>query len=164
MPLSSVGWHALRVLRRACLARSRPSDYLRASHPTLKRDLANSCGFFRGFSSHRLAGRVQEYVRKTILAEKSRMESSYKASHPGSTPPRDDRQDIPPSREPRAHLGLFDAVCIIVGIVIGSTIYRSPNEVMSNVTSPGMGIFAWALGGALSLIGALCYAELASTY
>jgi amino acid transporter len=59
---------------------------------------------------------------------------------------------------------LFDAICIIVGIVIGSTIYRSPNDVMSNVTSPGMGIFAWGLGGVLSLIGALCYAELASTY
>jgi amino acid transporter len=92
------------------------------------------------------------------------METAYKATHPGSTPPPRDEQQTSESGEPRAHLGLFDAICIIVGIVIGSTIYRSPNDVMSNVTSPGMGIFAWGLGGLLSLIGALCYAELASTY
>ena len=30
--------------------------------------------------------------------------------------------------------------------------------------SKPMGLFAWGLGGALSLVGALCYAELASTY
>jgi amino acid transporter len=63
-----------------------------------------------------------------------------------------------------ARLGLFDAVSIIVGIVIGATIYKSPQLIMNNVTSPAWGLGAWALGGVLSLIGALCYAELASTY
>jgi amino acid transporter len=63
-----------------------------------------------------------------------------------------------------ARLGLFDAVSIIVGIVIGATIYKSPQLIMSSVTSPAWGLGAWALGGVLSLIGALCYAELASTY
>jgi APA family basic amino acid/polyamine antiporter len=61
-------------------------------------------------------------------------------------------------------LGLWDAVSIIVGIVIGSTIYKSPQLIMSNVSSPTWGLAAWALGGVLSLIGALCYAELATTY
>jgi amino acid transporter len=64
----------------------------------------------------------------------------------------------------RARLNLWDAVSIIVGIVIGSTIYKSPQFIMGNVTSPAWGLGAWALGGVLSLIGALCYAELASTY
>jgi APA family basic amino acid/polyamine antiporter len=64
----------------------------------------------------------------------------------------------------KAQLGLWDAVSIIVGIVIGSTIYKSPQLIMANVTSPAWGLGAWALGGALSLVGALCYAELASTY
>jgi basic amino acid/polyamine antiporter, APA family len=63
-----------------------------------------------------------------------------------------------------ARLGLFDAVSIIVGIVIGAAIYKSPQLIMNSVTSPAWGLGAWALGGALSLIGALCYAELASTY
>jgi amino acid transporter len=64
----------------------------------------------------------------------------------------------------KARLGLWDAVSIIVGIVIGSTIYKSPQLIMANVVSPAWGLGAWALGGALSLVGALCYAELASTY
>jgi amino acid transporter len=61
-------------------------------------------------------------------------------------------------------LGLWDAVSVIVGIVIGSTIFRSPPLIFGNVAGPWEGLGAWALGGFLSLIGALCYAELASTY
>jgi basic amino acid/polyamine antiporter, APA family len=64
----------------------------------------------------------------------------------------------------KAQLGLWDAVSIIVGIVIGTTIYKSPQLIMANVASPAWGLGAWALGGALSVVGALCYAELASTY
>src|SRR5262245_11952116 len=56
-----------------------------------------------------------------------------------------------------AQLGLFDAVCIIVGIVIGSTIYKSPQLIMNNVVSPTWGLAAWGLGGLLSFIGALVY-------
>ena len=70
----------------------------------------------------------------------------------------------PPAGEPKAHLGLFDAVSIIIGIVIGATIFRSAPLIMSNVKSPGLGLTIWALGGLLSLVGAICYAELASTY
>jgi amino acid transporter len=64
----------------------------------------------------------------------------------------------------KPQLGLWDAVSIIVGIVIGSTIYKSPQLIMANVTSPAWGLGAWVLGGVLSLVGALCYAELSSTY
>jgi amino acid transporter len=92
------------------------------------------------------------------------MDSTYTASRPGSAPPASDGRGTPGSGEPRAHLGLFDAVCIIIGIVIGSTIYKSPQLIMANVSSPTMGMIAWGVGGLLSLIGALCYAELASTY
>ena len=71
------------------------------------------------------------------------------------------REGSPPVR---ARLGLFDAISIILGIVIGSAIYKSPQFIMANVASPAEGLYAWALGGVLSVIGALCYAELASTY
>lgn len=64
----------------------------------------------------------------------------------------------------RSHLGLNDAVSIIIGIVIGAGIYETAPFVFSCVTSPGEAMAVWALGGALSVIGALCYAELATTY
>lgn len=64
----------------------------------------------------------------------------------------------------KPRLGLWDAVSIIVGIVIGSTIYQSPPIIMRNVPDPWTGLGVWALCGLLSLLGALCYAELASTY
>jgi len=61
-------------------------------------------------------------------------------------------------------LGLFDAVSLMVGIVIGVGIYESPPRVAANVPGPAGVLLVWALGGFLALIGALCYAELATAY
>jgi amino acid transporter len=65
---------------------------------------------------------------------------------------------------PHAHLGLWDAVSIIVGIVVGTAIFKTPQFVFANVHGPWQGIGCWVLGGILALIGSLCYAELATTY
>jgi APA family basic amino acid/polyamine antiporter len=74
----------------------------------------------------------------------------------------------PPANSPapgfRAHLSLWDAVSIIAGIVIGASIYEIPPSVFQNAASPWMGLAVWVIAGLLCLIGALCYAELASTY
>jgi amino acid transporter len=59
---------------------------------------------------------------------------------------------------------VWDAVSIIIGIVIGAGIYETPPLVFKNVSGPWTGLGVWVLAGLLSLIGALCYAELASTY
>ena len=64
----------------------------------------------------------------------------------------------------QAHLSLWDAVSIIIGIVIGATIFEAPPLILSNVSGPWAGLSVWAFCGGLALIGALCYAELASTY
>jgi amino acid transporter len=64
----------------------------------------------------------------------------------------------------RRTLGLWDAVSIIIGIVIGAGIYETAPLVFSNVSSPSAGLAVWVVGGLLSLVGACCYAELASTY
>jgi amino acid transporter len=64
----------------------------------------------------------------------------------------------------KPQLGLFDAVCIMLGIVIGASIYKTPIAIFHFSSGPEWGLGVWALGGVLSLIGALCYAELASTY
>lgn len=60
--------------------------------------------------------------------------------------------------------GLYDVVCIIVGIIIGSAIYQTPSNIAGMLGSAGMILLVWLLGGVLSFIGALCYAELASTH
>src|SRR5690348_7683734 len=63
-----------------------------------------------------------------------------------------------------AQLGLWDAVSIIIGIVVGAGIYETPPDIFQSVSGPWVALGVWALAGLLSLIGALCYAELASTY
>jgi len=65
---------------------------------------------------------------------------------------------------PRPTLTLADAVGIIVGIIIGAGIFKTPALIAGNVDSTAMLVLAWIIGGVISLIGALCYAELASTY
>ncbi|HID22383.1 MAG TPA: amino acid permease [Planctomycetaceae bacterium] len=62
------------------------------------------------------------------------------------------------------HLGLGDAVSLIVGIVVGTGIFKTPQAVFANVSGPWQGMACWAIGGLLALVGALCYAELATTY
>jgi amino acid transporter len=63
-----------------------------------------------------------------------------------------------------SQLGLMDAVSLIIGIVIGAGIYETAPFILSCVSGPGEAMLVWTLGGVLSVIGALCYAELATTY
>jgi amino acid transporter len=65
---------------------------------------------------------------------------------------------------PKRQLTLLDSTCIIVGIIIGSGIFQTSPMIASCTASPLWLIGLWTLGGALSLIGALCYAELATAY
>ncbi len=65
---------------------------------------------------------------------------------------------------PKRQLTLFDSTCIIVGIIIGAGIYETSPLIAQNVASLRWLIAVWVLGGLLSLVGALCYAELATAY
>jgi len=65
---------------------------------------------------------------------------------------------------PQRHLTLFDSTSIIVGIIIGATIYESTPLIAQNVWGVWSLLGAWVLGGFLSFVGALCYAELATAY
>lgn len=65
---------------------------------------------------------------------------------------------------PQPALSLFDAAAIIVGLIIGAGIFRLPSLVAANSPSEWMFYGVWIAGGIISLIGALCYAELATTY
>src|SRR5262245_65795158 len=65
---------------------------------------------------------------------------------------------------PRPVVRVVDAVGLIVGIVIGAGIFRTPSIVVGNAAGASTVYLAWILGGAMSLIGATVYAELATTY
>ncbi|HJW13725.1 MAG TPA: amino acid permease, partial [Thermoanaerobaculia bacterium] len=61
----------------------------------------------------------------------------------------------------KRQIGLYAATAITVGSIIGSGIFRSPHSVAQELTSAPLMLFAWVLGGALSLCGSLVLAELA---
>ncbi len=64
----------------------------------------------------------------------------------------------------RRVLTLFDCVCIIVGTIIGAGIFKMPAIVASNVPSVTWLVAVWIAGGLVALMGALCFAELTTTY
>src|SRR5580692_5136492 len=69
-----------------------------------------------------------------------------------------------PTKQRPAELGLWDAVSVIVGIVVGVSIFKVPPVVFGNVGNSWQGIAVWVVGGLVALVGALCYGELAATY
>lgn len=78
--------------------------------------------------------------------------------------PQSKTSTAPAGDAPTPALSVFDAMMITVGIVIGAGIFQTPAEVAGIAGSPGAMLAAWTLGGVLSFIGALTYAELATTY
>ena len=61
-------------------------------------------------------------------------------------------------------LSVLDAVALIVGIVVGVGIFKAPSLVAANSSSVFVFLLTWVIGGAISFVGALCYADLATTY
>ncbi len=63
-----------------------------------------------------------------------------------------------------AGLSVRDGVALVGGVVIGAGIFKTPALVAASFNSQTAVIGAWALGGLISLTGALCYAELSSAF
>jgi amino acid transporter len=59
-------------------------------------------------------------------------------------------------------LGLWASISLVIGITIGSGIFRSPADIAHKVPSPLLMLGLWAAGGAITLCGALSLAELAA--
>ncbi|BAZ09466.1 amino acid permease-associated region [Calothrix sp. NIES-4071] len=65
---------------------------------------------------------------------------------------------------PKPTLSTADAGALIVGMVVGVGIFETPALVAKNAANAQVALTAWLLGGVMSLVGALCYAELATTF
>jgi APA family basic amino acid/polyamine antiporter len=59
-------------------------------------------------------------------------------------------------------LGLYDSTMVVVGSMIGSGIFLVSADMSRTIGSPGWLLVAWALAGALTIVGALSYGELAA--
>ena len=58
-----------------------------------------------------------------------------------------------------------DLVLVVIGTVIGSGIWLVPGTVLRNTAGdPGVALVVWLVGGVCSLLGALTFAELGSSY
>ena len=65
------------------------------------------------------------------------------------------------SKLPRT-LGLWSSVALVIGITIGSGIFRSPAGIAQKVPDPRVMLLLWLAGGAITLCGALSLGELAA--
>ena len=60
-------------------------------------------------------------------------------------------------------LGLWSSIGVVIGITIGSGIFRTPSVIATRVPDPTLMLAVWVLGGLISLCGALAVAELAAS-
>lgn len=75
-----------------------------------------------------------------------------------------DADRVTPATAPRRTLRASDVFALTVGIVIGAGIFRTPALVAGVAGDASTMILAWIAGGLLSIIGALCYAEMAAAW
>ena len=116
--------------------------------------------------------------RSTIAPSLSfRLPPPRRRARAGSSPsiPREEKESVPPPRNRRSKpparwkpaspefarlLTLFDLMLLGAGASIGVGIFRTPSQVAAAVPSAAGIVFVWALGGIVTLAGALSFAEL----
>jgi APA family basic amino acid/polyamine antiporter len=69
---------------------------------------------------------------------------------------------MPSSPKLLRRLGVRDAALIVMGGIIGSGIFMNPSVVARHVTSGSLVMLVWIAGGAIALLGAGIFAELAA--
>src|SRR3954471_3176455 len=70
----------------------------------------------------------------------------------------------PTSGELPRKLGLWSCVAVVIGITIGSGIFRTPAGVTNRLPGPAAGFAVWIAGGITALCGALTLAEVAGAF
>jgi len=92
--------------------------------------------------------RLKNYAAASINADQLSLEKSGK----------EDKESRSVHLE--RHITGIDCVLIILGNVLGSGIFISPKSTLEHLGSPGAALITWALTGLVTLIQAMCYAEL----
>lgn len=64
--------------------------------------------------------------------------------------------------ELKKEIGLVPALAIVIGMVIGGGVFFKPTAVFGATGAPGLGMFAWILGGIISVAGGLTAAEVSA--
>ena len=64
----------------------------------------------------------------------------------------------------RREMSLLDSVFLVIGSVIGTGIFMTTGLIIAYVRSPWLVMLVWALGGLITLTGALSFGELAAMY
>jgi amino acid transporter len=75
-----------------------------------------------------------------------------------------DQNATPTSGELPRRLGLWSAIAVVVGITIGSGIFRTPASVANRLPGPFALFAVWITGGVVALCGALTLAEVAGAF
>ena len=67
-----------------------------------------------------------------------------------------------PAKEMKKNMGVLSATSIVVGCVIGAGVFFKPYAIyQATGGAPGLGLLSWILGGVISILGALTFAEIA---
>jgi len=66
--------------------------------------------------------------------------------------------------ELKRNIGLFTAVCVVVGNMIGTGIFGTTGYALADMGQAGLVLLLWLVGGMTAIAGALSYAELASIW
>ncbi|MGH7538482.1 MAG: APC family permease [Gemmatimonadales bacterium] len=66
--------------------------------------------------------------------------------------------------ELKRSLRVWDGLAMVVGIMVGSGIFRTPGTVAAQLGRPGLTLLAWLSGGLIAFCGSLIFAELATRY
>jgi len=65
-------------------------------------------------------------------------------------------------KQEQKKLSLFQAITLVIGVVIGSGVFFKPAKVFAAAGAPGLGILAWIVGGIITVAAGLTIAELGS--
>src|SRR5256885_12961917 len=83
-------------------------------------------------------------------------------SLPTTTPRADAQHEDQPSLV--RGLSLMDSVLLLTGGIIGAGVFLTPKEIAAVLHTPSLFIGIWAVGGAITMLGCLAFAELGAMY